>query len=120
MAVANDGSIYVVGVVSGGFTFAGTTHCFLLRLDENLNRNNARSFGVSGKVLTCNSLQLTRNADYMYVGGIMQHTRSSLFFAKMDSRAQSIIATSLEHSSSNFGFRRIIKENNKAFSGTDD
>lgn len=121
IAVASDGGIYVLGMISGGFTFSSTsTHCFILRLDETLAKTNARSFGVNGKVLTCNSLQLTRNADYMYVGGIIQHTRSSLFFAKMDSRAWKIIATSLEHNSNNFGLRWIIKDNNKAFSGTDD
>jgi hypothetical protein len=57
VAITADGSIYVLGFVSGGFTFSSTsTHCFLLRLDENLNKNNARSFGMSGKILTCNSI----------------------------------------------------------------
>jgi hypothetical protein len=57
VAVTADGSIYVAGNVKGGFTFSSSsTHCFILRVDENLNKINARSFGISGKTMSCNSI----------------------------------------------------------------
>lgn len=127
VALSSDGSYYVAGTVSGGFDFSGTQHCFILRLDQDLNLINARSFGVSGYTLTCNSLQVTRSADYMYVGGTIPYYDTStssyfsaLFFAKLDANADTMIYTTLEHTNSNYGLRRILLENQMPYSGSND
>ena len=46
-----DGSIYVLGSLLNGYMFTGanTQHCFIIRVDQNLNLINARSFGVNGQ-----------------------------------------------------------------------
>jgi len=74
VAVAEaDGSIFVTGVLVGGHTRSGGTDCFVLRLDSSLNRIFSKSFGISRTQnslnLKCKSIQVTRNADFLYVGG---------------------------------------------------
>ena len=63
---------------------------------------------------------MSRNADFLYVGGTLQQARSSLFFAKLDALAQNIVATTLLSTVADFTVRRVIRENNKAYSGTND
>ena len=47
VAIADsDGSIYVTGIIKGAFVYPGTRqNCFLLRLDNQFNKINARSIG---------------------------------------------------------------------------
>jgi len=57
----SDGSIYVTGIIKGSYVYSGTRqNCFLLRLDHQFNRINARSIGKKGSSsttsYTCNSI----------------------------------------------------------------
>lgn len=45
----SDGSIYVAGYIYNGFNYFDWRHCFVLRLDHELNKINARSLGAKEK-----------------------------------------------------------------------
>jgi hypothetical protein len=47
-----DGSIFVTGVLNGGHTRSAGKDCFVLRLDQSLNRIYAKSFGITKTVNT--------------------------------------------------------------------
>ena len=94
-----DGSIYVTGFLRNMHTRKGLSStvpywddwllkkgdhdCFVLKLDADLNRIFAKSFGFKrgdiNKFMTCMSIQVTRNSDHIYVGG---NSDQGLFFAK--------------------------------------
>ena len=75
-----DGSIYVTGFVMA-YTHQelriDQRQCFVLRLDGQLNRIDARSFGYASAWtwsfgMVCNSIQVSRNGDFIYLGGTHQ------------------------------------------------
>jgi hypothetical protein len=66
------------------------TDCFLLKLDANLDRVYAKSFGKWGYSMSCNSIQVTRNADFIYIGGT--YNSASLLFAKMNAYGDNVYA----------------------------
>ena len=68
--------------------------------------------GISGSTLTCNSIQVTRSADYIYLGGTLSSATTAIFFAKLDANADTMIYTTLTYSSSNLGLKRIMLEQN--------
>ena len=94
-----DGSIYVTGHLrnqhsrkalstasnyyDSWLTKAGDHDCYVLRLDAELNRIYAKSFGFASgdtnKFMTCTSIQVTRNSDHIYIGG---NSDGGLFFGK--------------------------------------
>ena len=81
-----DGSIYVTGHIKEVHNRKTIEHdCFVLKLDADLNRIYAKSFGFKNgdangnSFLTCMSIQVTRNSDHIYLGG---NSDGGLFFGK--------------------------------------
>ena len=109
MAVTNDGGIFVTGIITSStagetpFT-KGEADCFILRLNYTLERVYAKSFGVGSTWMGCYSIQVTRNYDYIYLGGVRKSSStassSQLFFAKTDTYVDTLIATQLTPDSS--------------------
>jgi hypothetical protein len=62
-----EGSTYVTGTINRWTR--GSYDCFLLRLTSSLERVYLKTFGSSNLGETCNSIQVTRNNDYIYIGG---------------------------------------------------
>lgn len=89
-------------------------------MDQDLNLINGRSLGISGTTLTCNSIQVTRSADYIYLGGTIYTTKSALFFVKLDANADTMVYTSLTYSSSDMGLKRIMLESQKPYQSSSD
>ena len=91
--MTSDGSIFVTGEVSGWSanlfatltgSYTQTEDCFLLKLDSHLNLVYARSVGSRLKD-SCTSIQVTRNADYIYLAGNTDYSvTGSIFIMKLD------------------------------------
>lgn len=114
---AGDGSIYVVGVLTQAYEInSAQTDCFVLRLDASLNLIYARSFGSVTSVtsLVCSSVQVTRNSDFLYIGGTLGN---GLFFSKMSGTTDNIKAQAIYPTTSGetLTMRRIILETGNAF-----
>ena len=114
VAVAEaDGSIFVTGVLNGGHTRSAGKDCFVLRLDQSLNRIYAKSFGItktlSNMNLQCKSIQVTRNCDFIYVGGEQD---KGLFITKMSSNLNKMSTSTLfsKTTTDNLTMRRLILE----------
>lgn len=114
VAVAEaDGSIFVTGVLNGGHTRSNGKDCFVLRLDQSLNRIYAKSFGITRTLnnmnLQCKSIQVTRNADFIYVGGEQDN---GLFITKMSSNLDTMSTTTLfsKTTSEQLSMRRLLLE----------
>lgn len=76
--------------------------------------------GISGSTLTCNSIQVTRSADYIYLGGTIFTARSGLLFIKLDANADTMVYTSLTHTTTNMGLKRIMLESQKPYQTSSD
>ncbi len=76
VAVTSDGGIFVTGIITNAFT-KGSSDCFILRLDDQLDLVYAKSFGASSEYLECYSIQVTRNYDYIYLGGTKKTSSAS-------------------------------------------
>ena len=133
-----DGSIYVTGYLRNMFTRKGLSSnvpyynpwntkvgdhdCFVLKLDGDLNRIYAKSFGFissdTNKFLTCSSIQVSRNSDHIYLGG---NSDRGLFFAKAWTNFQSIAMTKITPNSATetLSIRRILLERNKAINSNE-
>ena len=64
-----DGGIFVTGYINGAFTLGGND-CFVLRLNYTLDMIWVKSFGTVTNNEECMSIQITRNYDYFYLGGV--------------------------------------------------
>ncbi|CDW71340.1 ig family protein [Stylonychia lemnae] len=120
----SDGGIFVTGFIQNAFSLGGYD-CFILRLNYTLDVIYAKSFGTSTDHEQCYSIQVTRNYDYIYLGGIkyltVGPTKREMIFYKFDSYGDSGIAKSLMPTGTeNLSLKRIMLTERKTFSGTND
>ena len=110
-----DGAVYITGFISG-FTRAtsfSNKDCFIMRLDYKLNIVFLKSFGDANDYNEdCRSIKVTRNNDYIYIGGQRDNTASGkneMFFVKLTALGDSFAAvTSFLSYSDTVSLRRIL------------
>ena len=102
-----DGTTYVTGMINR-YT-RGSYDCFVFRLTSFLERVFFKTFGSSLNE-KCNSIQVTRNNDYIYIGGQrVNGANNEIFFVKLSSLADSFaINTKYIAYSESLLLRRII------------
>eukprot|EP00347_Sterkiella_histriomuscorum_P021608 403333387 len=125
VATTSDGGIFVTGFLSNAWTLGGYD-CFVLRLNYTLQVVYAKSFGTSTDNELCYSIQVTRNYDYIYLGGIKYLTTGSTYremiFFKFDAYLDKGMATSLipTTNSDQLSLKRIMLTQKQTYSSTND
>jgi hypothetical protein len=113
-----DGSIYVTGQHQYCHTRKTTSDydCFIMKLDGQANRIFTKSFGFETgnplKSIKCMAIEITRNADYIFLGGTIDN--KMLFFSKASATLDTMIFTSVLPTTSGGvpSLRRMIIEKN--------
>lgn len=120
--MTRDGTPYVTGQMTG--YVRGGYDCFVMKLNFDLSLTYLKTFGESGTDEKCTSIQVTRNNDYIYLGGErVKSGRYEIFFVKLTAQADGFVSSAhmiyLSYTS-NLSLRRILLTNDKAFVGTSD
>lgn len=130
MDMTYDGTVYITGYLKkyirrSTSSVSADRDCYVMRLDYKLNIVYLKSFGdYNYYAEDCRSIKVTRNNDYLYIGGQRENTATGqieLFFVKLTALADEFATpTKFLRYGNTVSLKRILLTQGRSFLGTND